>query len=95
MREAATMIRKPLTLAALAATLAVCGCGPQAPVRGSQYYKAHPDEAAAMDAKCKAGEATGSDCDAAAQALASAKADATFENATTMSKRKDATKKIW
>lgn len=86
---------RPVAFAAIVAAFALVGCGPQAPVRGAQYYKAHPDEAAAMDAKCKAGDATGSDCDAAAQALASVKADNTFENATKMSTRKDTTKKIW
>jgi len=86
---------RPVAIAAIVVAFALAGCGPQTPVRGAQYYKAHPDEAAAMDAKCRTGEASGSDCDAAAQALASVKADSTFEDATKMSTRKDATKKIW
>lgn len=86
---------RPVALAAIVAALALAGCGPQTPVRGAQYYKAHPDEAATMNAKCEAGEASGSECDAAAQAIASAKADKTFEDATKMSTRKDTTKKAW
>lgn len=45
-----------------------------------------------MDAKCKAGEATGGECDAAAQVVASIKADTTFDNALKTTKRDDGTK---
>lgn len=85
-----------LTGIAVAATLGAWGCTPPAsPAHGVDYFKAHPDEARATSHQCTAGRVTGPNCDAAEQAIASAKADATFNEATKMSTRKNEIGRKW
>jgi hypothetical protein len=81
---------------ALATLLSVGGCTPPTlNPRGVDYYKAHADEAKTVAAECAAGTITGPNCDAAAQAIASAKADATFNEALKTSKRKNEIGRHW
>lgn len=92
----ASVNRTRFAIAAVAVTFGLAGCNPPtSPARGVDYYKAHPDEARTVAEQCTAGKVSGPNCDAAAQAIASTKADATFNEAIKMSDRKNKIGRNW
>ena len=60
---------KQRTVIAVAATMALSGCGPIKP-RDAGYFRFHAEEARLVVTRCERGQETGSDCEAAAQAVA-------------------------
>ena len=52
-----------------AVVLTLCGCGLTTP-RDEGYFRTHADEARLVVTRCKRGQESGSDCKAAAQAVA-------------------------
>lgn len=91
-----TRPKRRFAVVAFATLLSVGGCNPPAPpARGVDYYKAHPDEAKTVAGECTAGTTTGPNCNAAAQAIASATAGATFNEAIKTSKRKNEIDRNW
>lgn len=54
---------------AAAATIALAGCGLIKP-RDAGYFRLHAEEARLVVTRCERGQETGSDCQAAAQAVA-------------------------
>lgn len=88
--------KQRFAIAVIAATVGVGGCTPPTPpARGVDYYKAHRDEAKTVADQCAAGTTTGPNCEAAVQAIASVKADATFKDALKTSKRKNQVGRNW
>jgi len=60
---------KQRTVIAVAATIALSGCGLIKP-RDAGYFRFHAEEARLVVTRCERGQETGSDCEAAAQAVA-------------------------
>ncbi len=54
---------------AVAATIGLSGCGLIKP-RDAGYFRFHAEEARLVVTRCKQGQETGGDCEAAAQAVA-------------------------
>jgi len=63
------MNSRQLALITTAATLMLGGCGLMKP-RDAGYFRFHADEAKLVVTRCEQGQETGSDCKAAAQAIA-------------------------
>lgn len=60
---------KERALIAAVATIALTGCGLIKP-RDAGYFRFHAEEARLVVTRCERGQETGSDCEAAAQAVA-------------------------
>jgi hypothetical protein len=61
--------RKRRALIAAALTIVLTGCGLIKP-RDAGYFRFHAEEARLVVTRCERGQETGSDCEAAAQAVA-------------------------
>src|SRR3546814_19947909 len=60
---------KQQAIIAVAATIVLSGCGLIKP-RDAGYFRFHAEAASLVVTRCERGQETGSDCDAAAQAVA-------------------------
>ncbi len=80
---------------AIGLSIAACGCSPNRPARGVDYFKAHIEEARSVVAQCEKAATTGEECSTAQQAIASIRSDEMFNEATKMSPRKPNVGRNW